>query len=88
MPVSGFAGRPITHFADPNRVRPEQLLELERSAGPALYTSSHYLRSEGLRLLALGGFKAAVAPGASREIAKQTEAWMTALGAPLERAAA
>jgi hypothetical protein len=87
LPVPGFAHRPLTQYVDPSRVHPAQLLDLERTAGPALYTSSFYLRSECLRLLALSGLKAAIEPAQSVSIVKQTEEWMTALGAPMREAA-
>jgi hypothetical protein len=85
--VPGFAAKPLAHFVDPSRVRPDRLLELERNAGAALYRSPFYLRNECLRLLALSGLKAALEPQRSAELAKETEAWMTALGEPLREAA-
>jgi hypothetical protein len=86
-PVAGFGNAPITRFVDPTRVRPDRLLELERTAGAALYRSPHYLRTECIRLVALSGLQAAIQPERSAEIVKQTEAWMTELGAPLQDAA-
>ncbi len=85
--VPGFGHAPIVRFVDPALVRPDRLLELERTAGPALYRSPHYLRTENIRLVALSGLKAALEPERSAEIVKQTEAWMTTLGTPLQEAA-
>ncbi|MGA9522246.1 MAG: hypothetical protein WBV82_12320 [Myxococcaceae bacterium] len=86
-PMPGFGGAPITRFVDPTRARPDRLLELERVAGPALYRSPHYLRTESIRLVALAGLKAALAPERTSEIVEQTEAWMTRLGSPAREAA-
>jgi hypothetical protein len=75
-----FGGRSLVQIVDPARVRPEALLELERSAGPSLYASSHWLDRECLRLLALSGYRLANEPARVREILKQQEDWMLRLG--------
>jgi hypothetical protein len=56
------------------------LLRLESQVGPALYTSPHWLFTEGLRLLALTGYRAAVLPEQAAEVIAQQEAWMLRLG--------
>jgi hypothetical protein len=52
-PVRGFRGRSLVDIVSPDRVSPQALAELERKLGPALYTSSHWIWTECLRLLAL-----------------------------------
>jgi hypothetical protein len=86
-PVRGLGGRPLTALIDPQRVRPDALAKLAREAGPALYTSPHWLRQEALRMLALSSYRAATEPERSEELAKQYEDWMLRLGAPVAAAA-
>jgi hypothetical protein len=86
-PMRGFGGRPLVALVDPLRVRPDALARLAREAGGALTTSSHWVRGEALRLLALTSYRAATEPERSVEIANQYEDWMLRLGAPLAAAA-
>src|SRR5207245_6718199 len=86
-PMRGFGGRPLVALVDPLRVRPEALARLAREAGGALTTSSHWVRGEALRLLALTSYRAATEPERSVEIANQYEDWMLRLGAPFAAAA-
>ena len=86
-PMKAFGGRPFTALVDPARVRPDALAQLARDAGPALFTSSHWIWTECLRLLALSGFRAATEPERSTEIAEQFESWMLRLGRGMEAAA-
>jgi hypothetical protein len=86
-PMRAFAGRPLVALVDPLRVRPDALMALAREAGPALTASSHWVRAEALRLLALTSFRAATEPDRSAEIARHYEDWMLRLGAPLAAAA-
>jgi hypothetical protein len=77
-PVPGLGGRPISRAVDPARVSPAALAELERSAGTALWTSPHWRRVEGIRIVALAGLREAERPDeASAWIARARE-WMTA----------
>lgn len=85
--MKAFGGRPIVAMVDPTRVRPDALAQLERDAGPALFTSSHWIWTECLRLLALSGYRAATEPERAIEIAEQFESWMLRLGRGLEAAA-
>lgn len=75
-PYRSFGGRPLTELADPRRVGPDVLLQLERRVGPALYTSSHWAAAEPLRLLALTGLHVALSPRRAEEFFKQQETWM------------
>lgn len=86
-PMRSFGGRPLVAFVDPLRVRPDALARLSQEVGGALTTSSHWVRREGLRLLALTGYRAATEPERSAEIAKQCEDWMLRLGSRLATAA-
>jgi hypothetical protein len=86
-PMRAFGDGPLAALVDPTRVRPDALARLARDAGPALTTSPHWLRTEGLRLLALSSFRAATEPERAAEIAGQNEDWMLRLGRPLAAAA-
>lgn len=76
IPYRAFGGRPLIELADPRRVHPDVLFQLERRVGPALYTSSHWAAAEPLRLLALTGLHVAVSPRRAAEFLKQQETWM------------
>jgi hypothetical protein len=87
-PMRGFGGRALVALVNPIRVRPDALERLAHDAGPALFTSPHWLRQESLRLLALSSLRAATEPDRATEVAQQFEDWMFRLGAaPLEQAA-
>lgn len=86
-PMRAFGGRPFAAIVDPGRVRPEALRQLEREAGPSLFTSSHWIWSESLRLLALSGLRAATEPEKAQENARQFEGWMLRLGSAPRAAA-
>lgn len=80
QPVRAFGGRALAALIDPAAVRPQTLETLEREAGAALYTSSHWLREECLRLLALGSLRTATEPHRSVELAALQQEWMVRLG--------
>jgi hypothetical protein len=69
---------------DPERVRPEPLLAMERQLGPALYTSMHWIWTEALRLLALTGLRKATLTSRTREVINLQEQWMLRLGGALQ----
>jgi hypothetical protein len=52
-PMRAFRGRSLVDIMPPSRVSPKALADLELRLGPALYTSSHWIWTESLRLLAL-----------------------------------
>jgi hypothetical protein len=83
-PMEAFAGRPLSALTDPARVAPPALVQLEQRAGQALYTSQEWIWAECLRLLALNGYQAAVAPERAEEILRRQEGWMLKLGASLQ----
>ena len=86
-PMRCFGGKPLVELVDPLRVRPDALARLSQEAGGALTTSPHWLRQEGLRLLALSSYRSATEPERAAEIAQQYEDWMLRLGTPLAAAA-
>lgn len=85
-PMRAFGGRALAALIDPERVRPETLLALERQLGPALYTSMHWVWTEALRLLALTGLRLATQADGRAEMYRQQEAWMSRLGGALHAA--
>ena len=52
----------MTSVIDPRRVSPAALGELERTAGAAAWTSTHWRSTEGIRLIALAGYREAEQP--------------------------
>jgi len=76
-PVPGLGGRPMTRVLDPARVSPAALADLEQTAGPALWTSPHWRRTEGIRLVALAGLREAERPDTAREWINRARTWMT-----------
>ena len=85
-PMRAFRGRPLSELAAPARVSPESLLALEKKLGPALFTSSHWIWTEALRLLALSGLRSATMPDRIAETLEQQEEWMLRLGGALQAA--
>lgn len=85
-PMRCFGGRPLIALIDPNRVSPDALESLERRLGVALYTSSHWIWTEALRLLALSGLRVATNTKRSADFLRQQDAWMTQLGGPSQAA--
>lgn len=80
-PMRAFKERSLVDIVSPNRVSPRALAELELRLGPALYTSSHWIWTECLRLLALSalrGDETPAVPGAPPRTS--AESWMLQLG--------
>ncbi|MPW10115.1 hypothetical protein GCT19_31505 [Paraburkholderia sp. CNPSo 3155] len=75
-----FRGRRLADLVDPQRVAPTVLRQMQREAGAAAFTSSHWIWTECLRLTALSGLRFATEPELGREILKQQEALMVKLG--------
>lgn len=76
-PVPLLGGRPMTRVLDPRRVSPHALGELDRMAGPALWSSPYWQRAEGIRLVALAGLREAEEPSRSAEWIERARTWMT-----------
>jgi len=85
-PMRAFGGRPLVALINPERVRPETLLDLEKELGAALYTSMHWIWTEALRLLALTGLRMATMAEDKGDIAKYRKEWMLRLGGALQAA--
>jgi hypothetical protein len=86
-PMRAFDGRPLVALINPDRVRPETLLAMERQLGAALYTSMHWIWTEALRLLALSGLrKATLSEERATSAINIQEQWMLRLGGALQAA--
>jgi hypothetical protein len=86
QPVPGFRGRSICDLVNPERVSPKMLYELERRLGAALYTSTHWIWTESLRLVALSGLRMATMPDKAEEQAKLLLGCMLRLGGAAQAA--
>jgi hypothetical protein len=76
-PVPALRGRPMTDVLAVDRVSPASLAALERQAGPALWTSPHWRRTEGIRTVALAGLREAEKPETADRWIERARAWMT-----------
>jgi hypothetical protein len=76
-PVPALGGAPMTTVLDPTRVSPAALADLERTAGAALWTSPHWRRTEGIRVVALAGLREAERPDSAPEWIDRARTWMT-----------
>jgi hypothetical protein len=85
-PMRAFAGRSLSSLINPERVKPETLEAMERQLGAALYTSTHWVWTESLRILALTGLQLATQPERAAGILKQQEEWVLRLGGTLQAA--
>ena len=76
-PVPALGGRPMTSELDPARVSPAALTELERAGGAALWTSPHWRRKEGIRIVALAGLREAERPETATQWIERARVWLT-----------
>ena len=76
-PVPALQGRSMTSVLDPTRVSPSALADLEHRAGQALWTSPHWRRVEGIRLIALAGLREAERPLEAAQWIERARTWMT-----------
>jgi hypothetical protein len=72
-------GRALVEICPTDRVSPQALTDLELRLGPALYTSSHWIWTECLRLLALSALRAGE-PAEPERGQPSAENWMLRLG--------
>jgi hypothetical protein len=84
--MKAFGGRALSALVNPERVRPDVLMAMERQLGVALYTSTHWVWTEALRILALAGLKLATDPEQAAETLAQQEGWMLKLGGTAQAA--
>lgn len=78
--MRSFKGVALRAIVRPERVAPTVLRALADEIGPALFTSSHWLWTESLRILALTGLQLATRPQDLRAILAQQEQAMLRLG--------
>ncbi|EPE96647.1 hypothetical protein [Rhizobium grahamii] len=76
-PVPALDGRPMTSVLAPARVSPAALKDLERTAGPALWTSAHWRMTEGIRIVALAGLREAERPATATDWINRARTWLT-----------
>ena len=86
-PMPCFRGKSLADLVNPQRAAPAALREMERKAGGAAFTSSHWIWNECVRLTALTGMRYATEPEKGPEILKQQEDWMIRLGSMTAMAA-
>jgi hypothetical protein len=86
-PMPCFQNKTLADLVDPQRASPAALREMERKAGGAAFTSSHWIWNECVRLTALTGLRYATEPEKGSEILKQQEDWMIKLGNMTAKAA-
>ncbi len=79
-PMRAFRGVPLRALVQPERVSPSALAEMAQRIGPALFTSTHWLWTESLRILALTGSQLVTRPQDLREILALQEQAMLRLG--------
>jgi hypothetical protein len=76
-PVPALGNRPMTSVLPAERVSPAALAELEKRAGAALWTSPHWRRAEGIRIVALAGLREAERPSTASEWIDRARSWLT-----------
>lgn len=86
MPMRAFQGRPLRSIVNPERVSPRALNEMSARIGSALFTSTHWLWTECLRILALTGLQLAAKPADLGDILALQEQSMLRLGGGLQAA--
>ena len=79
-PMRAFRGARLRTLVMPERVSPAALTELSERIGPALFTSSHWLWTESLRILALTGLQLATRPQDLKDILTLQEQAMLRIG--------
>lgn len=85
-PMQAFRGTTLRALVRPERVSPDALTEMAATIGPALFTSTHWLWTESLRILALTGWQLATRPRDLNEILRLQEQSMLRLGGVVQAA--
>jgi hypothetical protein len=85
-PMQAFRGATLRALVPPERVSPDALTQMAERIGPALFTSTHWLWTESLRILALTGLQLATRPQDLNEILRLQEQSMFRLGGALTAA--
>ncbi|MET4100375.1 hypothetical protein ABIB37_002612 [Agrococcus sp. UYP10] len=73
--IPGLGGRPIGSLLPAARVSPSALADLEREAGPALWSSASLREREGIRIVALAGLREAEQPQFAADWAARARNW-------------
>ena len=79
-PMQAFRGAKLRALVRPEHVSPDALTEMAQRIGPALFTSTHWLWTESLRILALTGLQLATRPEDLKAILSAQEQAMLRLG--------
>ena len=85
-PMQCFGGRTLATLLPPGRVSPAALERLAARIGPALYTSTHWLWSEPLRILAATGAEIDASPEIRETAFRNQENAMLRIGGLLKAA--
>jgi hypothetical protein len=85
-PMRAFRGRSLAEVVSPDRVSPAALAELQRRMGPALFTSSHWIWTECLRLLAITALRAGRTLRSPNVVPPPADQWMLRLGGVMQAA--
>jgi hypothetical protein len=85
-PMRAFRGARLRTLVRPELVSPDALSEMSRRIGPALFTSTHWLWTESLRIVALTGWQLATWPQDPAGILERQEQAMLRLGGSLRAA--
>jgi hypothetical protein len=80
-PMRAFNSRSLRQLVQPERVSPAALKTIATTIGPALFTSTHWLWSEPLRILALTGLQASAMPSTFDRVLQRQSDSMMRLGA-------
>jgi hypothetical protein len=85
-PMRAFRGSRLRSLVQPERVSPGALNEMAARIGPALFTSTHWLWTESLRILAWTGLQLATRPRDLAEMLRLQEQSMLRLGGAVQAA--
>lgn len=85
-PMNAFQNRSLSSLIRPARVSPDALNELATRIGPALFTSTHWLWTESVRILALTGLQLATRPHELNDVLALQEQAMLRIGGALQAA--
>jgi len=79
-PMRAFGGRALADLLDPAQVSPSRLESLNATVGRSLFTSTHWIWTECVRLIGLTGFLFAARPLESLSVAGLQDQLMARLG--------
>ena len=85
-PMTALRSASLRALVHPEHVSPDALIQMSERIGPALFTSTHWLWTESVRILALTGLQLATKPQDLKQILKLQEQAMLRLGGALQAA--